>query len=178
MMQGGACGAVPGIRAQFAVPRNVYILVFNSPLFPAHWCFWIPHADNTDVGKRIHASGDASNGFTIVFERNYDLRNTERRHQVVPLAQVLDHYVVDVKGNGSPSTDNTAYDYLEQVALSVPAPAGSLVSASTPVRSLSCCDKGDTKCRTVGANESSQHPKLPDMAPTGGSCTCTRWGYG
>ncbi|KAF2186882.1 hypothetical protein K469DRAFT_570861, partial [Zopfia rhizophila CBS 207.26] len=98
--------------------------------FPAHWSLWIPHQDNTSIGRRIHASADAANGFEIAFERNYNLDATSR-HQILPLAQVLDHYVVDVKGDGSQLKDQIAYDYLEQVALSIPAPSRSLVSTST-----------------------------------------------
>ncbi|OCK74426.1 hypothetical protein K432DRAFT_420310 [Lepidopterella palustris CBS 459.81] len=86
----------------------------------------IPHVDNANVGKLIHASGDAAVGFQIQFERNYNLGATTRRHQIVPLAQVLDHYVLDVKGDGT-----LRHDYLEQVALSIPAPGRSSVSAST-----------------------------------------------
>ncbi|KAF2258102.1 hypothetical protein CC78DRAFT_479708 [Lojkania enalia] len=113
------------------MPRTVYLVVYNSPLFPAHWGLWIPHIDNPNIGKLIHASGDAANGFIISFERNYNLGSTSRRHQILPVDQVLDHHVVDVKGDGSRSRDQTAHDYLEEVALSIPAPGRSLVSAAT-----------------------------------------------
>ncbi|KAF2123947.1 hypothetical protein P153DRAFT_327702 [Dothidotthia symphoricarpi CBS 119687] len=113
------------------MPRAIYLVVFKSPLFPAHWGLWIPSAADPNIGKRIHASGDAATGFQIFFERNYDLVATRRRYQVLPLAQVLDQHVVDVEGDGSQWSDTTAHDYIEQVALSVPAPARSLISASS-----------------------------------------------
>ncbi|KAF2118705.1 hypothetical protein BDV96DRAFT_642883 [Lophiotrema nucula] len=113
------------------MPRTVCLVIFNSPLFPAHWGLWVPSTDQPSIGKLLHASGDAATGFEIAFERNYDLGATTRRHQVLQLAQVLDHYVVDVKGDGSRTKDQIAHDYLEEVALSVPAPARSLVSATS-----------------------------------------------
>jgi hypothetical protein len=122
------------------MPRTVYLVIYNSPLFPAHWGLWIPSADKTGLGKFLHTPGDAANGFETVFERNYDLSATTRSHQVMELAQVLDRYVVDVKGDGSRAQDQIAHDYLEQVVLSVPAPGPSLVSATSQVRDLSSCE--------------------------------------
>ncbi|PVI04890.1 hypothetical protein DM02DRAFT_725567 [Periconia macrospinosa] len=113
------------------MPRNIHLLVYNSPIFPAHWALWIPSTAKPDVGKIINAEGDAANGFEIAFERNFDLAASGRRHQVILLGQVLDEHVVDVEGDGSQSTDTTARDYMEQVALSVPAPGPSLISVSS-----------------------------------------------
>lgn len=47
---------------------------------------------------------------------------------------IADQHVVDVKGDGRRGTDTTAHDYLEQVALSIPAPGRSLRSATSQVR--------------------------------------------
>jgi len=121
------------------MPRTVYLLVFNSPLFPAHWGLWIPSVEKPNIGKLLNATGDAATGFEIGFERNYDLGAITLRHQILQLAEVLDHHVVDVTGDGSPAKDQTAHDYLEQVALRVPAPARSLVPAASEVRDLSPC---------------------------------------
>ncbi|KAF1943670.1 hypothetical protein EJ02DRAFT_433041 [Clathrospora elynae] len=111
--------------------RTVYLVIYNSPLFPAHWGLWIPSLNDPTVGKLLHAEGDAANGFEIVFKRNYALDATSRPHQSLPLAEVSDHHVVDVKGDGSRGSDSTAHDNLEQVLLSVPAPGASLVSSSS-----------------------------------------------
>jgi hypothetical protein len=122
------------------MPRPVYLIVFPSPLFAAHWGLWIPSMGELDVGKYLHATGDAANGFQVAFKRNYDLSTSGRSYQLLELAQVLDDYIVDVKGDGSESEDQTAHDYLEEVALSIPAPDRSLVPATTPVsRSSSSC---------------------------------------
>ncbi|KAH7350432.1 hypothetical protein BKA66DRAFT_541213 [Pyrenochaeta sp. MPI-SDFR-AT-0127] len=110
--------------------RSIYLVIYHSSPFPAHWSLWIPHIDDTRVGKRIHAIGDAAAGFEIAFERNYNISTDDRSPQVVPLAQVSDHLVVDVRGDGNASVDQNAHDYLEETALSIPAPRKSLVSAS------------------------------------------------
>src|SRR6187551_3436105 len=42
--------------------RTLYVLVYPSPLFAAHWSFWLPYLDisgrEARVGDRIHATGD------------------------------------------------------------------------------------------------------------------------
>ncbi|RMZ68164.1 phosphotransferase family [Pyrenophora seminiperda CCB06] len=111
--------------------RTVYLLIYSSPLFPAHWALWIPSLHDPTIGKRLHVEGDASNGFEIAFIRNYVLDVTSRPHQSLPLAEVADHHVLDVNGDGSPSSDSIAHDDLERVLLSVPAPGASLVSSSS-----------------------------------------------
>jgi hypothetical protein len=122
------------------MPRTVYLIIYNSPLFPAHWGLWVPQKDgDQNIGKLIHATGDARNGFQVAFKRNYDLGTTSRSYQLLPLAEVADQHVVDVKGDGKKGTDTTAHDYLEQVALSIPAPGRSLRSATSQVRSPSYC---------------------------------------
>ena len=114
--------------------RTVYLVVFNSPLFPAHWALWIPHEDSDGKGKLLNINGSAATGFDLEFERNYSLRNCSRTHQTIELAKVPTQYVVDVKGDGSESTDSTAHDYIEEVALGIAPPAPSLVSVSSQVR--------------------------------------------
>lgn len=115
------------------MPRPVYLTVYNSPLVPAHWALWVPRASPSNVRKRIHATGDARNGFTVAFERNYDIDATSRTYQLLALVQVLNHYAVDVTGDGSCTPDQTAHDYLEQVAFRIPAPGAKLVSATSSV---------------------------------------------
>lgn len=113
--------------------RTICLIIYNAPLFPAHWALWVPSPDIPTIGKRLHASGDAATGFQIVFERNYDISSETRRHQVLRLDQVSDYYVVDVKGYGNLIEDQTAHDDLERVVLSVPAPAQSLVAVTSQV---------------------------------------------
>ncbi|KAF1956563.1 hypothetical protein CC80DRAFT_492104 [Byssothecium circinans] len=56
------------------MPRTVNLVVFNSPLFPAHWALFTPHSNNQQVGTMIHAVGDAKDGFETRFERNYNIK--------------------------------------------------------------------------------------------------------
>lgn len=159
--------------------RTVYLVIFNSPLFPAHWALWIPLTDNQSVGKLLHATGDAAAGFQVAFERNYDLGATTRRHQVLPLAQVSDQYVVDIKGDGSRSQDQIAYDYLEQVTLRIPPPTRSLVSATSLVRDISSCECPLlTMLNAIGKQKPGKYPELPDMATSGGGFTRAEWSNG
>jgi hypothetical protein len=122
------------------MPCTVYLVVYKSPLFPAHWGLWVLQKDGEqNIGKLIHATGDTRNGFPVAFKRNYDLGTTSRSYQLLPLAQVADQHVVDVKGYGRKGTDTIAHDYLEQVALSIPTPGRSLRSATSQVRCPSYC---------------------------------------
>jgi hypothetical protein len=144
----------------FDMTRAVYLVVYNAPLFPAHWGLWIPSLDDPALGKKLHVEGDAANGFEVLFQRNYAVDATTRQHETLLLAEVSDEHVVDVKGDGSPTSDSTAHDNLERILLSVPAPAASLVSSTSRVRDLSpakvstdihdCRDQENVyKCRTA-----------------------------
>lgn len=64
--------------------RTLYMLVPPSPLFAAHWFFFVPDDCSDTVkgrnparetrGKRIHVSGDRLNGFTLETIKGYDVR--------------------------------------------------------------------------------------------------------
>ncbi|KAF2834879.1 hypothetical protein M501DRAFT_989447 [Patellaria atrata CBS 101060] len=56
-------------------------------------------------------------------------RTYNRSYSLIELGRVEDHLVVDVPG--SRSQDQTPHDYLERVALSIPAPGPSLVPSSS-----------------------------------------------
>ena len=107
--------------------RTVYLLVYHSPLFPAHWGLWIPNAGSTTIGKTVHVFGDVANGFEHEFKRNYEPDGTNRRNSLIELAQVEDDHVVDSPGEDF-SVDTNPLDDVERVALSIPAPSKSLLS--------------------------------------------------
>ncbi|KAM7219905.1 hypothetical protein V8F06_004760 [Rhypophila decipiens] len=116
--------------------RSVYLLIYNSPLFPAHWAIWIPSEAKSTTGKLIHARGDARSGFDVTVDRNYDISQTGRKHEIIPLARVDDSNVVDSPSD-APRTRETGsagtfspQDKVEQIALRVPAPGPSLRTAS------------------------------------------------
>ncbi|KAF2681241.1 hypothetical protein K458DRAFT_420760 [Lentithecium fluviatile CBS 122367] len=118
------------------MPRTIYLAIYNSRLFPAHWALWIPHKDDPAIGKRIHANGNASEGFTIDFERNHNIEETTGSYQLLALAEVADKFLEDVRGGGTQGVDQVACDWVEEVALSVQAPGKSLthVRAEGPRR--------------------------------------------
>lgn len=113
--------------------RTVHLIVYNSPLFRAHWGLLIPARGSSTKGKLIHVTGNVLRGFEHEFKRNYDVSHTTRPHRVVVIGHVADHIIVDVPGNGESSTDTTPHDNLERIALGVPAPGPSLNSVSNPV---------------------------------------------
>jgi len=117
--------------------RDIHLIFYPSPLFPAHWGLWIPSVGNPQIGKMVHVVGDVATGFEHQFKRNYSLITTTRRYDLVLLAKVDDKHVVDVPGNGEGSSDKNPADDIERKALTVPAPGKSLISASSQVGLLS-----------------------------------------
>lgn len=103
----------------------VYLIVYRSPIFAAHWALWVPviteRAEET-VGKVLQVEGSASEGFAYEIMRNHDLGACSRRKSLVPLCSVDAAYV-----------DDKEEDTLERLALSVPPPTPSLRSASVTV---------------------------------------------
>jgi len=115
--------------------RTVYLVVYNSRLFPAHWSLWVPSKDDPTIGKRIHATGDARAGFEVGMERNYDIEKTGRSHQVLYLSKVDESFIDDgvcVK-NGESSTDGQPIDMMEEIAMGVPPPGPSLIRSTNSV---------------------------------------------
>jgi hypothetical protein len=112
------------------MPRTLYLIVYNSPLFPAHWTMYIPSDTEEGLGTGIHATGDAADGFEVQFERRYNYGQTRRTHQQFTLGHIGDEHVEGGVA-ATRSTDKTPRDALEQVASTIPAPGPSLISASS-----------------------------------------------
>ncbi|KAJ7288477.1 hypothetical protein C8J57DRAFT_517703 [Mycena rebaudengoi] len=106
--------------------REIYLIIYHSPLFPAHWALWIPLPSDSDRGKRVHVTGDAAGGFAHEFSRNYRRSEDSRRHSVVLLGEVPDEWVVDDSPGPENAVDTEPQDELERVALGVPAPGKTL----------------------------------------------------
>ncbi|KAJ5081958.1 hypothetical protein N7532_011001 [Penicillium argentinense] len=64
-------------------------------------------------------------GFFREFKRNYDFSATQRKHHIIPLAQVDERFITDTVGNGQPSVDTTARDRLESTAIAIQPPGRS-----------------------------------------------------
>ena len=57
-------------------------------------------------GKLIQALGDPVTGFTVTFDRNYDMAETTD-NEIIPLPQVDDSNVIDTVGDGARKTEST-----------------------------------------------------------------------
>lgn len=63
---------------------TLYVLVPPSPLFAAHWSFFLPDTlpynrishrhEESNTGRRIHVAGDRLNGFQLEMIREYNIR--------------------------------------------------------------------------------------------------------
>jgi hypothetical protein len=63
---------------------NIYAVIPPSPLFAAHWSFFVPDPSppsengrvptrESRVGRRVHVTGDRLNGFELEIIRSYDV---------------------------------------------------------------------------------------------------------
>ncbi|OBT60386.1 hypothetical protein VE03_10144 [Pseudogymnoascus sp. 23342-1-I1] len=107
--------------------RPVYLVVYPSPLFPAHWALWLPsYANGSEgsVGKYINILGDSAVGFSLDIRRYYDLTTTSSKKDLVRLCWVDARHISDVADPWS--LNSNPVDAIEQVASSVQVPGTSL----------------------------------------------------
>lgn len=107
--------------------RPIYLLVFPSFLFPAHWSLFVPTLADPSAGKRIHVTGDVANGFRHEFGRGYTLGESMQQYKLLLIAEVKQGFVVDDVPEGI--DEGGAIDPMEGLALTIPAPTKSLVVA-------------------------------------------------
>ena len=118
--------------------RPIYLVVYHSRLFAAHWALWVPTYENEtvgDVGKVIHVEGNPREGFSHEFKRSYDMSRTLRSRSIILLSWVDGSNIVDTPGDGSFTTDTTAADVIEEWALHTAAPGPTLRSSDASVQS-------------------------------------------
>ncbi|KAF1828171.1 hypothetical protein BDW02DRAFT_513043 [Decorospora gaudefroyi] len=123
--------------------REIYILSYPSGTFKSHWALWIPrkHANLQSLpeqkkgpqGMLIHVKGSLAAGFKHEFQRaSYGPQSFERPWYKV-LGRIREEHLTDGPTEG---TDSTAYNTVETLALSIPAPGPSLNSAMSPASGL------------------------------------------
>lgn len=138
----GLIGLTCSARLPKLMSRAVYLIIFHSPIFPAHWAMYIPHTATAGRGTLINVRGDPSTGFCHEFERNYDPDSTTSQKKLLHLCDVEERCVVDVIGDGTASIDTYAVDDVERTALQVCAPPKTLRSSDDPVsahsRQIAC----------------------------------------
>ncbi|KAI0165248.1 hypothetical protein GGR52DRAFT_101768 [Hypoxylon sp. FL1284] len=118
--------------------RTLYVLVYPSRLFAAHWSFWLPYVDaenrESNAGDRIHVTGDRLNGFEYEYIRDYDVYEDDRHPNAFPIGRVSATCLSDRRQGEVVTTANGDQDDADKVALSafdeacreVPAPGPSL----------------------------------------------------
>ncbi|KAH7336918.1 hypothetical protein B0J17DRAFT_718832 [Rhizoctonia solani] len=105
--------------------RSIYILIFHSPIFPAHWALWIPSLTQPKIGKIINAVGDPSSGFVREIERHFNLADVSGSTSTVLLSgRVETKHIIDSDSLGSEPVDE-----VEKVACGIAPPEKSLKSA-------------------------------------------------
>ncbi|KAF2998850.1 hypothetical protein E8E13_003352 [Curvularia kusanoi] len=88
---------------------------------------FIPEAGSSVKGKVIQVIGSPFTGFGLELKRNYNVKNTGRGHELIPLATINDEHITDVIGEDpeKETRDITAHDVLEKEAKRIDAPVAS-----------------------------------------------------
>ena len=72
--------------------QPLYVLVYPSPLFAAHWSLWLAHTDasghESHIGHRIHVTGDRLNGFEYEYIQDYNIQEDERKPKVFTIGLI------------------------------------------------------------------------------------------
>ncbi|KAI1334287.1 hypothetical protein F5Y15DRAFT_295478 [Xylariaceae sp. FL0016] len=118
--------------------RKLYVLVYPSRLFAAHWSFWLPYpgpdaARDADTGDRVHVTGDRLTGFAYEYLRDYSVRDDDRHPNAFPIGLLSETHVHVSKaeeehGDGDQVTVAAAgaVSALDEACRAVPAPGPSL----------------------------------------------------
>ena len=137
---------------------TLYVEIPPSALFASHWSFFLPELlprdpitarhEESDIGRRVHVSGDRLNGFRLEIIREYNVRKHRtvgtRRYPIGKLAKPNDPLLpmeahdADCLENarkdedeGGGFIDNEPRDDFERVCVGVEAPGPSLNRVST-----------------------------------------------
>ncbi|KAF3020296.1 hypothetical protein E8E14_013416 [Neopestalotiopsis sp. 37M] len=117
--------------------RTIYVLVYPSRLFAAHWSLWIPHLDadgqEREVGDRIHATGDRLHGFVYEYDCDYNMKTDDRKPIAFPIGRTLaQHVSANDKEQDADSSESHPVNDLDAACRKVPAPGPSLNKVSQP----------------------------------------------
>lgn len=96
--------------------RTINLSITSNGARPAHWAIFVPSADSSTMGKFIHVTGNPATGFFLEFKRNYDIKNTDREHHIIPLAEVEERFITAMVADAKEERDTIARDRLESVA--------------------------------------------------------------
>jgi hypothetical protein len=111
--------------------RPIYLIVYHSPLFPAHWGLWVPCLCQVEsvglTGKLINVQGNPNEGFHHEFLRHYDLIAETRNYSTIFLCNIPSSMINDT--DEADGTNDIPVDELEKAAFAIEAPATSLRTA-------------------------------------------------
>ncbi|KAI8966424.1 hypothetical protein F5Y11DRAFT_155326 [Daldinia sp. FL1419] len=118
--------------------RTIYVLVYPSRLFAAHWAFWLPYIDTEKKelksGDRIHVTGDRLNGFQYEYIRNYNVCEDDRNPNAFPIGLVSETHLSQTTKDGAVTSseedrrgaEHIAFNAFDEACREVPAPGSSL----------------------------------------------------
>ncbi|KAI1139345.1 hypothetical protein F5Y05DRAFT_345408 [Hypoxylon sp. FL0543] len=118
--------------------RTLYVLVYPSRLFAAHWSFWLPYVNDGDrqsnTGDRIHVTGDRLNGFQYEYIRNYNVSEDDRHPNAFPIALMSETHLIEpskcgsiIPGGEDPKdAEDITLNAFDKACREVPAPGPSL----------------------------------------------------
>lgn len=114
----------------------VELLVYNGSPFKDHWAYFVRSNTAPSKGVVLHATGDVRNGFKFEIKRAYDLDETNRKPDRIPLQWVDARYFDEraMFNNGVAMLDTVPVCRFEASAHKVKAPEKSLNSTDKKVR--------------------------------------------
>ncbi|OTB05943.1 hypothetical protein M426DRAFT_319326 [Hypoxylon sp. CI-4A] len=115
--------------------RTLYVLVYPSRLFAAHWSFWLPYPTSSDsepshIGDRIHVTGDRLNGFVYEYIRDYNVSEDDRHPNAFPIGSILVTDLSEASNDGKAlsgeGVGSAVLNAFDKACREVPAPGPSL----------------------------------------------------
>lgn len=117
--------------------RPVFLLIWPSATFKAHWAIFIPDADDRTYkrGRYIHVEGSLKEGFRFEIVRGWDISKSRRRpHSPIEIGCIPAGLVTDSATDDKLIKESIARDQIEEFFASIPPPSASLNSGSSAVR--------------------------------------------
>ncbi|TPX12400.1 uncharacterized protein E0L32_006812 [Thyridium curvatum] len=118
--------------------QPLYVLVYPSRLFAAHWSLWAPRIEASGqesvVGDRIHVTGDRLNGFQYEYIQNYNVDKDERNPKAFPIGRIktshLEHGEQSTASSDGETHELKAINAFDRACQEVEAPGPSLNKVS------------------------------------------------
>ena len=117
--------------------QTLYVLVYPSRLFAAHWSFWLPRIEEAsgrelDIGDRVHVTGDRLNGFRYEYVRDYNVSEDDRNPKAFAIGLVPNTLLCEKTGNthgiasNGETDDHNVINAFDRACREIQAPGPSL----------------------------------------------------